>query len=67
MSIPWWVYLMGAVIVGFGVALHMLPSFLAKLEEKDRQRREAAKKRADSGEGQKDTITSNSHAKGRRQ
>jgi hypothetical protein len=48
MSIPWWVYLMGVVTVGFGVALHMLPGFLARLEAQDRQRREAMMMRAES-------------------
>ena len=40
MSVPWWVYLMGVVMVGFGVVLHMLPSYLAKLEAQDKRRRE---------------------------
>lgn len=48
MSVPWWVYLMGVVMVGFGVALHMLPSFLAKLEAEDKRRREARMVRAES-------------------
>ncbi len=51
MAIPWWVYLMGVVVAGFGVALHMLPSFLARLEAQDRQRREAMMARAESSEG----------------
>lgn len=42
MTIPWWVYLITVVMVLFGAALHMLPSFLAKLEAQDRQRREEA-------------------------
>jgi hypothetical protein len=42
MSIPWWVYLMGIVMVGFGVMIHFLPVFLARLEAQDKQRREAA-------------------------
>jgi hypothetical protein len=41
MSIPWWVYLIGVLMVGFGVAIHLAPVFLAKLEEQDRLRREA--------------------------
>ena len=48
MAIPWWVYLMGVVVVGFGVALHMLPGFLAKLEAEDRRRREAMMVRGES-------------------
>lgn len=43
MSIPWWVYLMGVVMVGFGVAIHFLPVFLARLEAQDKKRREELK------------------------
>jgi hypothetical protein len=35
-------------MVGFGVALHMLPSFLANLEAGDRRRREAMMVRTES-------------------
>jgi hypothetical protein len=54
MSVPWWVYLMGVVMVGFGVALHMLPSFLARLEAEDKRRREAimARKESESRDGE---------------
>jgi hypothetical protein len=40
MSIPWWVYLMGVVVIGFAGVLHMLPSYFARLEALDRKRRE---------------------------
>jgi hypothetical protein len=42
-TIPWWVYLITVVMVVFGAALHMLPSYLAKLDARDRQRREEAR------------------------
>ena len=40
MSIPWWVYLMGVVVIGFAGALHMLPSYLARLDAQNKKRRE---------------------------
>ena len=54
MSIPWWVYLMGVVVIGFFVALHMLPSFLARLEAQDKKRREEAMARSENENGQID-------------
>lgn len=51
MSIPWWVYLIGVLMVGFGVAIHFAPTFLAKLEEQDRLRREAAEAKHDENVG----------------
>jgi hypothetical protein len=44
-AIPWWVYLIGVVTVLFGVALHLLPSYLAKLEAQDKRRREELRTR----------------------
>lgn len=42
MSIPWWVYLIGVAIIGFAIVIHMLPSYLARLDAQNKKRREDA-------------------------
>jgi hypothetical protein len=50
MAIPWWVYLMGLAMVGFGAAIHFAPVFLARLEAQDKKRREEAMARREQEE-----------------
>ena len=40
MAIPWWVYLIIVATIGFFVAIHFAPVFLARLEAQDKKRRE---------------------------
>ncbi|MEJ2124799.1 MAG: hypothetical protein P8Y47_08305 [Alphaproteobacteria bacterium] len=53
MAVPWWVYLIIVVTIGFFVAIHFAPVFLARLEAQDKKRREevmARRERESSGE-----------------
>jgi hypothetical protein len=45
MAIPWWVYLIIIATIGFFVAIHFAPVFLARLEAQDKKRREEVKAR----------------------
>lgn len=51
MAVPWWVYLITLVMIGFGVVLHFLPVYLAKLEAQDKQRREQLKAEREKADG----------------
>jgi hypothetical protein len=51
MAIPWWVYLIIIATIGFFVAIHFAPVFLARLEAQDKMRREEVMARREQESG----------------